>query len=119
MPTPPQPITAETQTDDNQAAAATAAATTAATPTEAVASTLPLGASIGPAGLGIMGWNLQFVGDFFDINSVLAAIDRSVRFEGEHSRARGRLVTVDGFSLSRADDNRVPELVADLALRSY
>lgn len=114
---PPQPVTAETQTDDNQQAATTAAAT--ATPTEAVASTLPLGASIGPAGLGVMGWNVQFVGDFFDINSVLAAIDRSVRFEGAQSRARGRLVTVDGFSLSRADSDQVPDLVANLAIRSY
>lgn len=115
---PPQPVTAETTTDQNEKAGEEAAAAVPI-PTETVASTLPLGASIGPAGLGVLSWSLQFEGDFFDINAVLAAIDRSVSFKRNHSNTRGRLVTVDGFSLTRADADQVPELVANLSIRTY
>ena len=38
-----------------------------ATPTEAAASLMPLGASIGPAGLAVMPYNLIFNGTFFQI----------------------------------------------------
>lgn len=118
------PLTQQTQTDQappaDPAAGGDPAATTAlAAPTETAASTLPLGASIGPAGLGVMAWDVKFVGDFFDINSVLAAVDRAVRFEQDRSRARGRLVTVDGFHLSMANSATKPELNADMAIRSY
>lgn len=103
-----------------------AAATTAAAPadpaaaSEAAAASLPIGATVGPAGLGVMPWDITFDGDFFDLSSVFSEIDYLVRFDRKAgSVVDGRLVTVDGFSLSRLDDDEVPRLKATLAVRSY
>lgn len=70
-------------------------------PTEAAASLLPLGATIGTAGLGVMPYNLGFGGNFFQIANFIKGIDSLV-----HTGAKsdigvdGRLVTLDGFALS-------------------
>ena len=69
-------------------------------PTEAAASLLPLGATIGPAGLGVMPYKLSFSGSFFQIADFIAGIDSLVHGSGEKVDVEGRLVTLDGFSLA-------------------
>ncbi len=70
-------------------------------PTEAAASLLPLGASIGPAGLGVMPYSLTFSGDFFQIANFIGGIDSLVHTGAKSNVAvDGRLVTLNGFALS-------------------
>ena len=47
-----------------------------AAPTEAAAATLPIGASVGPAGLPVMPYDLKFTGDFFQIADFLKSSTR-------------------------------------------
>ena len=48
-------------------------------PTEVEASLLPLGASIGPAGLAVMPYTLQFQGNFFGIAKFIGQVDSLVK----------------------------------------
>ena len=68
--------------------------------TEVAASLLPLGASIGPAGLAVMPYTLTFEGDFFQIADFIEQLDKMVKTQNEKVLVDGRLITVDGFSLS-------------------
>lgn len=69
-------------------------------PTEAAASLMPLGASIGPAGLGVMPYSLTFTGDFFEIADFIEGVDELVATHNAKVGVEGRLVTVNGFALS-------------------
>lgn len=80
-----------------------AASGSAASPTEAEASLLPLGATIGPAGLAVMPYSLSFEGDFFQIASFLESLDDLVKTANADVTVDGRLITVGSFSLSPAD----------------
>jgi Tfp pilus assembly protein PilO len=85
------------------AAATPAATTTASAPaTEASAATVPLGSSVGPAGLHTLPYKLNFTGSFFDVASFFSGMDslNDLRNGGAMVAADGRLMTVDGFSLS-------------------
>jgi Tfp pilus assembly protein PilO len=68
-------------------------------PTEVEAALMPLGASIGTAGLGVMPYSLDFHGDFFQIANFIGAIDGMVRSD-KSVKVDGRLVTINGFSLT-------------------
>jgi len=72
-------------------------------PTEAEASLLPLGASIGPAGLAVMPYSLTFEGDFFQIASFIEDLDALVKTTNRGVAVKGRLITVGSFSLSPAE----------------
>jgi Tfp pilus assembly protein PilO len=85
-----------------EATAGTLTATPAAetiSPTEVEASLLPLGASIGSAGLAIMPYSLDLKGNFFQVANFIGAIDSLVR-SGSAMKVDGRLITINGFSLS-------------------
>ncbi|HEX4732724.1 MAG TPA: type 4a pilus biogenesis protein PilO [Solirubrobacterales bacterium] len=69
-------------------------------PTELEASLLPLGASIGPAGLAVMPYSLQFKGNFFGIASFIGKVDALVKPGSSRMKVDGRLVTIKGFSLT-------------------
>lgn len=71
-----------------------------ASPTEAEASLLPLGATIGSAGLAVMPYSLTFEGDFFQIASFVEKLDNLVKTTNEDVAVNGRLITVGSFSLS-------------------
>jgi hypothetical protein len=73
-------------------------------PTEAEASLLPLGASIGPAGLAVMPYELTFEGDFFQIAKFIEGLDRLVKTSNRNVLVNGRLITVNSFSLVPAED---------------
>jgi hypothetical protein len=122
----PAPAAAQTTTDQNAEAAeptetesaptAATGSTTAAPATEASASLLPLGASVGPAGLGVMPYTLQFNGDFFSMADVLAALDEQVSGKRE-LQVNGRLLTIDGFTM--APDEETGDLAVELSITSY
>jgi Tfp pilus assembly protein PilO len=76
----------------------------AASPTEAEASLLPLGASIGPAGLAVMPYSLTFEGDFFQIASFIESLDDLVKTNNRDVAVKGRLITVGSYSLSPVED---------------
>jgi Tfp pilus assembly protein PilO len=102
---------------------ATPAATTGPAPaTEAVAASLPIGATVGLAGLPILPYDLTFKGSFFDVADFMSGIDSLVGLrEGSGQvAADGRLLTVDGFSLKPIPTlGGEPELNATFAVTSY
>jgi Tfp pilus assembly protein PilO len=104
--------------------AAPAAATTAPTPaTEATAATVPLGSSVGPAGLSTLPYKLNFSGSFFDVANFFSSLDslNDLRDGGAMVAADGRLMTIDAFSLSPADTlaSGSPVLDVNLGVTTY
>ncbi len=111
---------AQTTTDQNAAAPDPAAATATAlpaAPTEASVAMLPLGATVGPAGLGVLPYTLEFSGDFFQIADLLERIDGQVDARKRGAEVEGRLVTVNGFTLAPQEDSRT--LAASLEITTY
>lgn len=88
-------------------------------PTEAAASLLPLGASIGPAGLAVMPYSLNFKGDFFQIADLIHEIDSLVRTSGSSVAVDGRLLTLNGFALTSEAELGFPHLEASFTVTSY
>jgi type II secretory pathway pseudopilin PulG len=86
--------------------------------TEVAASTMPLGATIGPAGLGVMPYTLTFDGDFFRIADFIKGLDSLVKTENEKVSVNGRLFTIDGFSLAPGP-NGFPDLEASFSITTY
>jgi len=78
-----------------------AASTGPAPATEASAASLPIGATVGHAGLPILPYELTFQGSFFDIADFMSGVDSLVHLQQGSGQvaADGRLMTVDGFSL--------------------
>jgi Tfp pilus assembly protein PilO len=87
--------------------------------TEAAASLLPLGASVGPAGLAVMPYTLTFDGDFFKIADFIKEIDALVKTSNEDVTVDGRLLTLDAFSLAADDDKGFPALEATFSVTTY
>lgn len=90
-----------------------------ASPTEVAASTLPLGASIGTAGLAVMPYNLSFEGEFFKVADFIKGLDSLVRTENTKVSVTGRLFTIDGFALEPAANKPFPELQATFSVTTY
>ncbi len=99
-------------------AAATSSSGAQVSPTEAAASLLPLGASLGSGGLAAMPYTLTFNGSFFKIADFIKEIDAMVKSHNEQVRVDGRLLTIDGFSLA-AGTNGFPSLTATFGVTSY
>lgn len=119
------PAATEASTESSPAAPAPAApgsvpAAATVPPTEAAASILPLGAKIGPAGLGVMPYGLTFSGNFFQIANFIRGIDSLVHTGGQNVVVDGRLVTVNGFSLStETGEEESHRLSASFAVTTY
>jgi Tfp pilus assembly protein PilO len=87
-------------------------------PTEVAASTLPLGATIGPAGLAVMPYELTFTGDFFHVADFIHGLDSLVKTNNEKVGVDGRLITIDGFKLEAAEGG-FPMLEATFTITTY
>jgi Tfp pilus assembly protein PilO len=88
-------------------------------PTEVAASKLPLGASIGPAGLAVMPYKLTFEGSFFHLADFIHGLDSLVETKNSEVQVTGRLITIDGFDLT-ADENRgFPFLQAEFTVTTF
>ena len=120
---PTPPVTPSTGTAEDTATPAASTSTAAAT--EAAAATLPIGASVGPAGLPVMPYSLKFTGDFFQIADFLESLDEMVHMPHGEVDVTGRLLTVDGFALAPeqsaagASLSATPTLTADLSVTTY
>jgi Tfp pilus assembly protein PilO len=88
-------------------------------PTEAAASLLPLGATVGGAGLAVMPYTLTFTGDFFDIADFIKGIDSLVDTRNAGVGVDGRLITLNGFSLSPDPAHPFPALSASFSVTTY
>lgn len=131
---PPAPAPAPAPTDSSlptEPSTSTPAATPAAEPapvtdpaaiaaaTEAAAAALPIGATVGAAGLPVMPYKVVFRGDFFDVAGILAGVDDLVHADDEGVRVGGRLLTVDGFNVEQDPGSGFPSLKASVVLTSY
>jgi Tfp pilus assembly protein PilO len=96
-----------------------APAGTPASPTEVAASLLPLGAEIGPAGLAVMPYEVTFDGDFFEIAGFIEGLDSLVKTGSGEVKVDGRLVTIDGFTLTPDPKDGFPALQASFSLTTY
>jgi Tfp pilus assembly protein PilO len=77
-----------------------AAATGTVPASEVEAALLPLGASIGSAGLAVMPYTVKFEGNFFEIGSFIGKVDSLVKSKNAGVAVDGRLVTINGFTLT-------------------
>jgi len=92
---------------------------TAAPATEAAAAMLPIGATVGPAGLPVMPYALTFQGGFFAVADFMAELDEMVHLNKAKVDVDGRLLTVDGFSLQPDPTVGFPVLDVNLAVTTY
>jgi hypothetical protein len=88
-------------------------------PTEVAASLLPLGATVGTAGLGVMPYDLTFRGDFFHIADFIKGIDSLVHTGGQGVAVDGRLVTLNSFALNADPNLGFPYLNATFSVTAY
>ncbi len=108
--------TATTNTTPGTASSSSSALTP---PTEVAASLLPLGATVGSAGLAVMPYSLTFSGSFFNIADFIQGVDSMVHAGHSNVRATGRLVTLDGFALNGAANGGFPKLDANFTVTTY
>ncbi len=98
-------------------APAAAAAPVAATQTAAAG--LPPGAAVGAAGFPTMPFDFKFVGRFFRLEKFLNELDKFTRVAKDGSvTVRGRLLTVDGFTLEAAPAG-FPAMTAQVHATAY
>jgi hypothetical protein len=119
--TPATPPTGTTPSSSGTPAAATgaaAAAATAADATQAAAAGLPPGAAVGAAGFPTMPFNFAFNGSFFKLEDFLRAVDRFTTVDGKQVTVRGRLLTIDGISLTASPDG-FPKMTAKVKATAY
>lgn len=96
-----------------------AGSTASASPTEVAASTLPLGASIGSAGLAVMPYELTFDGEFFEVADFIQGLDSMVNTKSGQVSVDGRLFTISGFSLEPRTNKPFPALQATFFITTY
>lgn len=120
---PTTPAGAAEQSEQEVDAATGEPGATPAAATEASAATLPIGATIGPAGLGVMPYEFKFRGDFFRLADFFGDLDGSIDTKGPENRSlgavNGRLVTIDGFTLGPDATKGFPRVEADFAVTTY
>ena len=89
-----------------------------AAPTQAVAVALPPGASVGPAGFPSMPFSFTFTGNFFTLERFLRKVDGFTGVSGKRIRVGGRLLTLDGISLTAAVDG-FPHIKASISATAF
>lgn len=90
-----------------------------ASPTEVAASTMPLGASIGPAGLAVMPYTLTFKGSFFHLADFIHGLDSLVKTKNAEVEVTGRLITINGFNLQADSNKGFPFLEASFSVTTF
>lgn len=117
----PAPVTSTEPSATDVSATETTTTSTPAVATEASAASLPLGATVGPAGLPVTPYSLTYFGGFFEMSDLFVDLDDQVRVNDRVGRpdVRGRLMTIDGFSLSADPIKGFPSVRADLDVTTY
>jgi hypothetical protein len=117
-PTPSDPAApADPEAPTDPEAGSTEASPTLAT--EATAALLPLGATVGPAGLPVMPYGVTFRGSFFEMADFLGALDSTVLSKGPNPEVSGRLMTIDSFVFTADPNKGFPKIQSNLALTTY
>lgn len=88
-------------------------------PTEVAASTMPIGASIGPAGLAVMPYTLTFKGNFFHVADFIHGLDSLVQSNNEKVDVTGRLITINAFTLTEDTSKKFPALQAEFTVTTF
>jgi Tfp pilus assembly protein PilO len=88
-------------------------------PTEASTAAAPIGATVGPAGLSILPYDLTFKGSFFHVADFIHGIDSLIHTGGNKVAVDGRLVTLDGFALAIDGQVGFPRLTANFSVTTY
>ena len=112
------PVEAPAPEASGEAAAAVPAAAEVPA-TEVAAAQQPLGATVGPAGLGVMPYDLTFNGSFFHVADFIKGIDSLVSTSGKEVAVDGRLLTIDGFALNESGSSGFPDLDATFSVTAY
>ena len=129
----PQPAAAETTADESAEAPAEeetppaestpeATTVTAVPATEASAANLPIGATVGSAGLGVLPYDVKFTGDFFEVADLFQGIDQMIKSEAAKVDVGGRLVTVNGFKMTKpegTDADPSSPLTVEVSISTY
>ena len=121
-PAAPAPTETSSSTDTTtETSSTTTDSTTTVAATETAAATLPIGAAVGPAGLPITPYTLNYTGGFFDMAGLFADLDDRVKVsdDGGNPVAHGRLMTVDGFAMSADPVKGFPSVAAQIAVTTY
>jgi len=110
-----------TAATDTVTSSTTTTSTTTATATEATAATLPIGATVGAAGLPITPYTLTYYGGFFDMAGLFGDLDSRVKVsdQGTNPVSHGRLMTIDGFALTADPIKGFPSVAAEIAVTTY
>ncbi|MDX6588142.1 MAG: hypothetical protein QOI31_2615 [Solirubrobacterales bacterium] len=124
-PAEPEPVAAETTTGQTEAEGeappteeeSTAVVAAPAPATEASASSLPIGAAVGSAGLGRLVYDMSFQGDFFQIADLFRGIDSLVTSKAASVDVTGRLITINGFTMTK--EMTEGPLKVELSMSSY
>ena len=88
------------------------------TPVAATVAQPPPGAAVGPAGLLVVPFSFTFDGGYLAMQRFLGAIDELAENKNGHIKVRGRLITVDGFSLA-AGRKGFPKVKALVSATAY
>lgn len=118
--TAPAPAEGEAPPAEEESAEAESTTTSTTTPapaTEATASSLPIGASVGSAGLAVLPYDMKFTGDFFQIADLFKGIDQLIGSKDADVDVSGRLITVNGFKMIKED--AASPLLVELSISSY
>ena len=89
-----------------------------AAPVAPVVAQPPPGAVVGTAGLLTMPFSFTFDGGYLEMQRFLGAIDDLAKNHKGHITVRGRLITVDGFSLAAGRDG-FPKVKALVSATAY
>ncbi len=111
------PAEGETPPAEGTAATETTTPVSAVPATEANAATIPIGATVGSAGLSVLPYDVKFTGDFFQVADLFAGVDRMVRSQAARVDVEGRLVTVNGFTMKK--ENITDPLDVELSISTY
>ena len=110
--------TASTTTDSTTTTSTTAPVTA----TETAAATLPIGATVGSAGLPVMPYKLRFSGSFFDMADFFASLDKTVDVVNDGSgdpQVDGRLMTINGFAMVGDPVHGFPLVQSSMSVNTY
>ena len=89
-----------------------------ASATQAATATLPPGAVVGPAGFPTMPFSFTFEGSFFRLSSFFSRLESQIQSSRGRLSVRGRLLTIDGLSLTAAGQG-FPHMKAAVAATAY
>lgn len=121
-PTAPADTATTDATGSTSAASSDSTTPTSVAPapaTEESAASLPLGATVGPAGLPVMPYDISLRGNFFQLADFFHGLDELVGSKRGREIVDGRLTTIDGFSLAGDEEEGFPKLTAALSITTF